>query len=126
MYLFPPPLFKTVRWLSPHQVEERACLPVAAVAPMWNGEDEWIEYDPSERVESIDYASWESPTTRKSPFRPPSLSPLLEELVEQSGGHVVWGATEAAAEAGTKRLVLVKTGRHDANRTFRPLSAPRP
>eukprot|EP00966_Prymnesium_polylepis_P241500 5584883-Prymnesium_polylepis.1 len=87
---------------------------------MWNGEDEWIEYPPSERVESIDYASWEVVAKPRGRFRPPSVTSLLEELVEVAGGHVVWGATEAAAEAGTVRLVIVKTGRQHANRTFRP------
>eukprot|EP00966_Prymnesium_polylepis_P174766 4044429-Prymnesium_polylepis.1 len=94
---------------SPNQVEERVCLPVAAVAPMWNGEDGWIAYPPSERVESIDYASWEVVTRPRPKLRPPSLSSLVEQLVEVAGGHVVWGATEAAAEAGTKRLAILRT-----------------
>eukprot|EP00966_Prymnesium_polylepis_P002228 51456-Prymnesium_polylepis.1 len=79
---------------------------------MWNGEDEWIEYASSEPVESIAYTPRGRlcVVTRPRPkFRAPSLSSLLEELVEEAGGHVMWGATEASAEARTVRLVIVKT-----------------
>ena len=90
---------------------------------MWNGEDEWADFEPEERaqVEGItDYSSWYDVTDPRRVFEPPNLVSFVQELWEEHGRPGLPKAAEPAERSAPGRLVLVKQGKTAPNPKIRP------
>eukprot|EP00966_Prymnesium_polylepis_P328614 7384404-Prymnesium_polylepis.1 len=93
---------------------------------MWNGWDEWVDWEPDEAPESVDYASWEVVRSKKWSFRPPFLRTFLLELLEQCGYQAPFQAPEPSPKAKTTRVVSPEPGTTALNprsRTVRIISS---